>query len=322
MKKRYPSHDGFIIPVWLAAILPLFIPTLTFLLMELRIRSFWDLNNAFTGLLYSHVLTALCTVVLKNLIGGLRPHFLAVCKPNPLGASGQGFNQIMFTREICQGNEKEISFAMTSFPSGHTSAAFAGFTYLFLYLNAKLKVWSNYHPAFWKLALLYAPILGAVLIACSVVVDYNHNWYDVLAGAVIGNIMAFSAYRVVWASIWDFRYNHIPLKRHIPFNYNNAPDIVSTNLTSNTWTRKAGWGAVGLRGEAEKSLFRTASVTGLDSGQVSNLPKQEVDKAGKMAGESVAPVGAFGGPGSNNSPAGVADSPSAAAATNMNGSKN
>ena len=291
--------------------------------MELRIRSFWDLNNAFTGLLYSHVLAALCTVVLKNLIGGLRPHFLAVCNPRSFGASGQGYNQMMFTREICQGNEKEINFAMTSFPSGHTAAAFAGFTYLFLYLNAKLKVWSNYHPAFWKLALLYAPILGAVLIACSVVVDYNHNWYDVLAGAVIGNVMAFSAYRVVWASIWDFRYNHIPLKRHIPFNYNDPPDISSTNLTSNTWTRKAGWGAVGrnLHGVPEKSLFRTTSATKLGSSQVSNLQKQEGGKAGEMAGESVAPIGALSGPGSNHSPAGVASSPSAAAATNGNGSK-
>ena len=26
--------------------------------------------------------------------------------------------------------------------------------------------------------------------------------------------MAFSAYRMVYASVWDFRFNHIPLTRH------------------------------------------------------------------------------------------------------------
>jgi diacylglycerol diphosphate phosphatase/phosphatidate phosphatase len=32
-------------------------------------------------------------------------------------------------------------------------------------------------------------------------------------------MMAFSAYRMVYASVWDFRFNHIPLLRHAPFVY-------------------------------------------------------------------------------------------------------
>lgn len=48
--------------------------------MQIRIRSFWDINNAILGLLYSLITAAVFQVFLKWLIGGLRPHFLG--KPN------------------------------------------------------------------------------------------------------------------------------------------------------------------------------------------------------------------------------------------------
>lgn len=111
----------------------------------------------------------------------------------------------MFDRSICTGDKSEINDALESMPSGHTTAAFAGFVYLYCYLNGKLKVFSNYHPAMWKLIVLYAPILGACLIGGALTIDEFHNWYDILAGAVIGSIMAFSSYRMTYASVWDFR---------------------------------------------------------------------------------------------------------------------
>ena len=61
----------------------------------------------------------------------------------------------------------------------------------YLCLNAKLKVWSNYHPAMWKLIAVYAPILGAVLIGGALTIDEFHNWYDVVTSAIIGTVMAF-----------------------------------------------------------------------------------------------------------------------------------
>lgn len=92
----------------------------------------------------------------------------------------------MYDRTICTGDPDEIDDSLESFPSGHSTAAFAGFVFLYLYLNAKLKVWSNYHPAMWKLIAIYAPILGATLIAGALTIDEYHNWYDRLAGAIIG----------------------------------------------------------------------------------------------------------------------------------------
>ena len=51
--------------------------------------------------------------------------------------------------------------------------------------------------------------------------------------------MAFSAYRMVYASVWDFRFNHIPLTRHLPFSYGHG---ALGGFETTVWTRKAGWG--------------------------------------------------------------------------------
>jgi diacylglycerol diphosphate phosphatase/phosphatidate phosphatase len=147
----------------------------------------------------------------------------------------------MFDRSICTGDQSEINDSLESMPSGHTTAAFAGFVFLYLYLNAKLKVFSNYHPAMWKIIALYAPILGACLIGGALTIDEYHNWYDILAGAVIGTLMAFSAYRMVYASVWDFRFNHIPLLRHAPFVYGAGPSSFD-GFHDTVFTRRAGWG--------------------------------------------------------------------------------
>jgi hypothetical protein len=154
----------------------------------------------------------------------------------------------MYDRKICTGDQNEIDDSLESFPSGHSTAAFAGFVFLFLYLNAKLKVWSNYHPAMWKLIVTYAPILGATLIAGALTIDEYHNWYDCLAGAIIGTVMAFSSYRMVYAGICDWRVNHIPLNRAVPLSGAGA------KLENAVFTRQVGWGG-GVRGYGEKHVM-------------------------------------------------------------------
>jgi len=255
----YPLRNE-IIPIYAAALMAFFIPFIVFLIVQIRARSFWDVNNATIGLLYSLIAAAVFQVFIKWLIGGLRPHFLAVCKPvipdglgfgaadngDEFGANGNvanGYRQIMFDRSICTGDKKEINDSLESMPSGHTTAAFAGFVFLYLYLNAKLKVFANYHPAMWKLIAIYAPLLGACLIGGALTIDEYHNWYDIFAGAVIGTMMAFSSYRMVYASVWDFRFNHIPLLRHAPFVYGAGPSSFD-GFHDVVFTRKAGWGTI------------------------------------------------------------------------------
>jgi len=240
----YPLRKE-IIPIWAAALLAFFVPFVVFLICQIRVRSFWDFNNAVIGLLYALISAAVFQVFIKWLIGGLRPHFLAVCAPDPAKIAaagvGTGYQNVMFSRSVCTGDKSTIDDSLESMPSGHTTAAFAGFVFLYLYLNAKLKIFANYHPAMWKLIVLYAPLLGACLIAGALTIDEFHNWYDCLAGAVIGTIMAFSAYRMVYASVWDFRFNHIPLNRGVGFTYSDG-QAEFNGFRDAVWTRKAGFG--------------------------------------------------------------------------------
>lgn len=174
----YPLRKE-IIPIWAAALIASLVPIAVFLLMSIRIRSFWDINNAVIGLLYSLISAAVFQVFIKWLIGGLRPHFLYVCAPDLArvqAEGGQGFRNIMFQRDICTGDQKEINDSLESMPSGHSTAAFAGLIFLYLYLNGKMKIFSNHHPAMWKLILLYSPVLGACLIAGALTIDEYHNW--------------------------------------------------------------------------------------------------------------------------------------------------
>lgn len=266
----YPLRKE-IIPIWLAALLAAIIPIVVILFMQIRIRSFWDVNNAIIGLLYSLITAAVFQVFIKWLIGGLRPHFLDVCKPDlsrvsnapgvvGAGLNAAGFNQIYYTREICTGDPDEIDDSLESMPSGHATAAFAGFIFLALYLNAKLKVFSNYHPAMWKLAAVYAPVLGACLISGALTIDEFHHWYDIAAGGVIGTIMAFSAYRMTYASIWDWRWNHIPLNRSAGFQFGHGGEA---ELGDATFTRRGGWGRVkNSHAKEHHGIAGTHGVTG------------------------------------------------------------
>ncbi|KAI0004820.1 phosphatidic acid phosphatase type 2/haloperoxidase [Xylariaceae sp. FL0662B] len=244
----YP-YRHYIIPSAVDAALALVVPILFFLLAQIRIRSFWDAHNAIIGLIYAAETASAFHVMIKWLIGGLRPHFYDVCKPDLTRLSGVGYQQYMFTSAVCTNTDKaQLWDAMQSFPSGHSTTVFSGYVFLYLYLNAKLKVFANYHPSMWKLVLLYLPILGAVLVCGLLTIDQSHNWYDIVAGAIIGTMFAFSAYRMVYASIWDWRINHIPLNRYSAFVQDDTWE--SSNLV---FTDRVGWRS-GRSGKEEETL--------------------------------------------------------------------
>ncbi|KAL2128912.1 hypothetical protein VTI74DRAFT_8490 [Chaetomium olivicolor] len=258
----YPNR-GWIISPSLSGVIAAVIPIVVILLAQIRIRSFWDFNNAILGLLYSLILGSLFQVILKQLIGGFRPIFLDVCQPdvslakshNTTGLNAVGFHQIMYTVEVCTNPDKQaLKNAMTSFPSGHSTTSFAGYTFLFLWMNAKLKVWANFQASFYWLALLLAPLLDATLMAACLTIDQAHNWYDIVAGSLIGIGTAFMSYRLCYAAVWDWRYNHIPLRRNKVFDYAaNAAMVTPEVLAKPLWVRKLGWGRrrrIGRRGVA------------------------------------------------------------------------
>lgn len=188
-------------------------------------------------------------VVVKQLVGGFRPYFLDVCMPdvslaeshNASGLQGSGFRHVMYTIDICtQPDYAKLKNAITSFPSGHSSAGCAGFGFLFLWLNAKLKVWADHKPAFWKLFCTFGPLLGAALVCGSLTVDAAHNWYDIVAGAVVGFVSSCAAYRSCYAAVWDWRFNHVPLMQREAFKYGEDEKRA---WEGGTLAESAGWGA-------------------------------------------------------------------------------
>ncbi|KAK4198295.1 phosphatidic acid phosphatase type 2/haloperoxidase [Triangularia verruculosa] len=273
----YP-HRGWIISPQLSGVVAAVIPLGVIFLAQIRIKSFWDLNNAVLGLLYSLILSSLFQVIIKMLIGGFRPYFLDVCQPdialastnNATGLNGVGFRQIMYTVEVCTNPDKQaIKTAMTSFPSGHATSAWAGYGFLFLWMNAKLKVWGNYQTSFYWLVLLTAPVLGATLMATCLTVDQAHHWYDILAGSIIGIGTSVACYRLVYAAVWDWRWNHVPLKRVKAFGYEMEGDRLLPGYHKATWTKKLGWGRKGRgrvgRGSVRGPVEKRAMTSGRSS---------------------------------------------------------
>ena len=245
----YPSR-GWIIPTWTSGFISFAVPFAVYLLAQIRIKSAWDANSAIVGTIWAVLLATLFQLTTKAFIGGFRPNFLDVCQPdielakdplhNKTGLNGVGFQQIMYTTEICtQEDDTALRTAMTSFPSGHSAAGFAAFGFLFFWLNSKLKVWADYRPSFWKITVTMLPLLFALLNACILTVDAAHHWYDILAGSIIGCVMAVAAYRNTYAALWDWRYNHLPLHGGEAFVYGAEETLDYSALTL---TRKVGWG--------------------------------------------------------------------------------
>ncbi|KAH7108055.1 acid phosphatase/Vanadium-dependent haloperoxidase [Auriculariales sp. MPI-PUGE-AT-0066] len=258
----YPVRKE-IVPIWAAALIAFLVPFFFISLFQARRRSFEDFLYTNMGVLKSLITAAVFQVFIKTLIGGLRPHFLAVCKPVvPLtGAqTGVGFQGMYYDRSVCTGDKDEIDDSLESMPSGHSTAAFAGLVFLSLYINAQLKVMSAHNPPYWSMCLFFAPILGATLIAGAMTIDAYHHWYDVLAGAVIGTFTAFVAFRQTFASVWDFRYNHLLLPRGGAtfFEYGWSADARSADLP---FTRRGGWG-IGAREAMNGAPFDASALVG------------------------------------------------------------
>lgn len=228
---------------WLIAIVAIAFPIVVILLMQIRIRSFWDLNNALLGFFYALLMSSAFQAITKAYIGGFRPNFYDVCQPdsdhakdkgNITRLNGIGFRGDMWTVDVCTTTDAgKLRNAMQGFPSGHTTTMVAAIVFLCLYINAKLKVFANYHTPLWKLVALILPLLGAVLLCGTLIIDHTHSWYDIAGGAMIGTFMSFAAFRMVYPSIFDWRINHIPLNRNVPFDGCSRTDFAATT--------RAGW---------------------------------------------------------------------------------
>ncbi|KAL9595171.1 MAG: hypothetical protein Q9179_005094 [Wetmoreana sp. 5 TL-2023] len=153
----------------------------------------WELNCGLLGLLLSQGAAFVITGALKNATGKPRPDLIDRCQPLEGSADPLPFG--LSNSTICtQTNHKMLKDGFRSFPSGHSSSAFAGLFYLTIYLSAKMHVLDN-RGEVWKTFIVMVPTLGAALIAVSRIMDARHHPFDVISGSLLGVIVAWGAYR-------------------------------------------------------------------------------------------------------------------------------
>lgn len=142
------------------------------------------------GLLISHVLTMFITDTIKNAVGRPRPDLIARCKPPPDTPKHQLLDWTVCTET----NHHTLHDGWRSFPSGHSSTAFAGLFYLSLFFAGQLHALQP-RSGLAVMLVSFLPLLGAAMIAISRCEDYRHDVYDVTFGGFLGMAVAWFTYR-------------------------------------------------------------------------------------------------------------------------------
>lgn len=115
------------------------------------------------------VLTTFVTDVIKNAVGRPRPDLIDRCKPAP----GTPKDQLVTIGVCTVTDHHTLHDGWRSFPSGHSSFAFAGLGFLSLFFSGQLHVFRP-RTDLGRTLFALAPILGAAMIAISRCEDYRY----------------------------------------------------------------------------------------------------------------------------------------------------
>ncbi|KAJ2959405.1 hypothetical protein NQZ79_g5148 [Umbelopsis isabellina] len=194
-------------------------------------RSFHDLHNGVLGLFFALTFTLMFTDVLKITIGEPRPDMLARCQPAP---NTQSPAEALLNISICTTPyDSTFQDGFKSFPSGHSSFSFAGLGYLSLYLCGKLHVF-DHKGHVWKGFVVLIPIMGAILVAISRIMDYRHHPWDVVFGGLLGFLAAYFSYHQYYPPL-HANDCHLPFepRHHVKFVSRPEDETQNAETTQN-----------------------------------------------------------------------------------------
>ncbi|KLO09542.1 lipid phosphate phosphatase 1 [Schizopora paradoxa] len=172
------------------------VPLVLIVISSALFSSLFAIHNNALGLWTARASSRLITEFLKNRVGRLRPDFLARCAWDDVTLQ-------------CTGKAADILDGRRSFPSGHSSTAFAGMTFLFLWISAQTMTWNLSYPLqrlnfpllncrSARVILCLAPLSYATWVAVSRVEDYRHHKEDVIVGSILGFFCGAVSYLMYW----------------------------------------------------------------------------------------------------------------------------
>ena len=148
------------------------------------------------GLAITIILTCFLTDLFKDAIGRPRPDLIARCSPD-LSAP----RNTLVTVDVCTETQHHLLHdGWRSFPSGHSSFAFAGLGYLSMFLASQTHALQP-RSSLAVVLLCLAPLVGAALIAISRLEDYRHDVFDVTVGSLLGFLVAYFNWRRYYPSL-------------------------------------------------------------------------------------------------------------------------
>lgn len=203
----HPFSTQETVPIYLLLLLLLIVPTATIVLMSYLKLTDWRsylllVHTSLVAFLLSVVFTGFFTNFGKVFVGRPRPDFLARCKPSP-DTPTTGY----VTSSVCTTNDSRVlSDGFRSFPSGHSSIAFASFNFLAIWLAGQFSVFSSIvgpvkRGLSLKAMISSLPIVLASYVAISRLEDYRHRGSDVLSGIILGISVSWIVYRMYFPSL-------------------------------------------------------------------------------------------------------------------------
>ncbi|EGC38815.1 hypothetical protein DICPUDRAFT_75571 [Dictyostelium purpureum] len=196
---QYPLLPD-IVPAWLLMIIAIVLPMIVFLGFFINHRNGHDLHHAALGLFQAFTITMLFTDTLKIIAGRLRPDYGA---------------------RVALNDAALIRDGRQSFPSGHSSVSFCGMTFLAFYLCGKTRVFLRDGGNIFTALICLSPFMVSSLVAVSRVVDYHHNFDDILAGSVLGLAISSFVYFMNFNSLFSKQCS-LPKNRINPHYAKNA----------------------------------------------------------------------------------------------------
>lgn len=140
---------------------------LTFFMQYYATKDKNELTRALLCLTLNFGLNGFLTCFLKVVVGRPRPCFFYRCFPDGKGTDLKN----------CTGDVAAVMDGRKSFPSGHSSFAFASMVFVTLYLVRRLRVFEAVNKGnSLRFITAFSPILVAVSVAVSRTCDYHHHW--------------------------------------------------------------------------------------------------------------------------------------------------